>query len=113
MVLKKIGTVQTIDMETGEVTSEKRNAGMLLPPHPSLCQVCAADHPWDQPHNQQSMYYQMAFHAEHGRYPTWSDAMAHCTPELQAEWKKGLVELMKEKGLEVPDDLLTGPAKGR
>ena len=30
--------------------------GILLPPHPSKCQTCAADHRPEQPHNPDSMY---------------------------------------------------------
>jgi hypothetical protein len=113
MIPKKIGTMQTVDVATGKVVAEKKNAMMILPPAGDVCQVCATDHKWDEPHNQQSLYYQMRFHSEHGRYPTWTDAMAHCTPEVQAAWKRQLVDLMIEKGLDVPPDLWTGPAAGR
>ncbi len=111
---KKIGTMQVIDAQTGEVISERRNAMALVPPCGDVCQECGVDHPHDQPHNQQSLYYQMAFNATHGRYPTWSDAMAHCAPEVRAHWRKHLVEVMREKGLPIPSDLLEGgPAPGR
>jgi hypothetical protein len=36
------------------------------------------------------MYYQMAFQQQHGRWPTWADAMAHCTPEMQSAWIEAL-----------------------
>jgi hypothetical protein len=101
----KTGTVTTVDAETGKVVSEKRNAMTLLGPRPDVCQECAVDHAHDQPHNQQSLYYQMAFHATHGRFPTWTDAMAHCTPEVQAQWRPLLVEQMRKNGLSIPDDL--------
>lgn len=58
----------------------------LMPPHPDRCQVCAAQHEPHEPHNQQSLFYQFAFYNEHGRWPTWADAMAHCTEEVQALW---------------------------
>ena len=112
--MKKLGTMQTIDAESGEVISEKQNAMSLLPTAPGVCQECAVDHPHDQPHNQQSLYWQYHFNSTHGRWPTWSDAMAHCTPEIRALWKKHLVVVMKERGLEVPLDLLEiSPEKGR
>lgn len=115
MIPKKIGTVQVIDSQTGKVVSEKKNAMTMLPPRPDVCQVCAVDHAWDQPHNKQSLYYQYHFHAEHGRWPTWTDAMAHCTPEIQAAWRAGLIEQHKKHGLEIPADLLDEScgAKGR
>lgn len=110
---KKLGTVQTVDMQTGEVIAEKKNAMTLLPPPPGVCQVCAVDHAWDAPHNQQSLYYQMHFHADHGRWPTWTDAMSHCTPEVQAEWKKHLIYVMQKNNMPVPDDLMDPKPAGR
>lgn len=65
----------------------------LMPPAPHLCQVCAVDHDPLIPHNAQSMYYQVAFANAHGRTVTWADAQCHCSPELQAKWKKQLVAL--------------------
>lgn len=64
-----------------------------LPPPPGVCQVCAYDHPAEQPHNLQKPYYQVSFHLKHGRFPTWADAMAHCDEEMQAAWKKELAVL--------------------
>lgn len=104
-VPKKLGTVKTLDIETGEFVERRNGAMALLPPAPDVCQVCAVDHSWDSPHNAQSLYYQMRFHAEHGRWPTWTDAMAHCSPDVQATWKNALVKLLQEKGLPVPEDL--------
>lgn len=62
----------------------------LLPPRPDVCQECATKHEPGAPHNKDSLYYQMRFHAEHGRYPAWSDAIAHCTPDVQASLKEYL-----------------------
>lgn len=62
----------------------------MLPPAPDVCQVCATKHEPEMPHNQQSLYYQMAFFRDNGRYPTWADAFAHCTSEMQEAWKEGL-----------------------
>lgn len=101
----KTGTRITVDAATGAVMDVKTNAATLLPPPPGVCQECAVDHAWNQPHNKQSLYYQMAFHATHGRYPTWSDAMSHCPPEVQTEWRPRLVEQMRRHGLPVPPDL--------
>ena len=109
----KMGTMQTIDMQTGEVKSEKRNAMTLLGPAPDKCQECAVDHAHDAPHDQQSLYYQMRFHATHGRWPTWSDAMAHCTEEVKTHWRRELVAMMREKGMTVPEDLMDQKPAGR
>ena len=65
---------------------------VLKTPHPDACQVCAREHEAHLPHDQQSLYYQMTFHAQHGRYPTWADAMAHCSPEVKQIWTRGLAQ---------------------
>ncbi len=103
--LRKLGTVRKVNAETGEVVETKQNAMSLLPPPGDKCQICAVDHAWDQPHNQQSLYYQMRFYSEHGRWPTWTDAMAHCTEEVKKVWREQLIKLMGEKGIPIPDDL--------
>lgn len=102
---KKIGTVQTIDMNTGEVIDERRNAMTLLPAPEGTCVECAVDHPWDQPHNQQSMYYQMQFQAKNGRFPTWTDAMSHCPDPVKSLWREHLREHLRQVGQEIPPDL--------
>lgn len=101
----KLGTVTTVNMNTGEIVSEKKGGFTLLGPAPHLCQECATKHEPDQSHNQQSIYYQTKFNAQHGRSPTWTDAMAHCTPEVQQTWRKQLIDLMKRNGLDIPPDL--------
>jgi hypothetical protein len=64
----------------------------LFPPAPDKCQVCAAEHEPEQPHNQQSVFYQVQFHIKHKRFPCWSDAIAHCAPETQKLWKRELIK---------------------
>jgi hypothetical protein len=110
---RKLGTVQGVDMDTGEVLKTEHNAMTLLLCAPDMCQECATEHPWDQPHNQQSLYYQVCFHITHGRWPKWSNAMAHCTPEVQAHWRRLLVRLMTAHGLEIPADLREEKPAGR
>ncbi len=70
-------------------TTVKSEAGtmMLLPPAPDKCQECATDHKSDQPCNAQSLFYQMNFKMKNGRYPTWIDAMSHCTDDVKKQWK--------------------------
>ncbi len=108
----KLGTRRTIDMRTGEVVDEKPNAMTMLPCPADVCQECAVDHPFGDPHNWQSMYYKYQFYGKHGRWPTCVDAMAHCTPEVQRLWREKIIEVMVEKGIDVPDDLRNPPPKG-
>lgn len=50
------------------------------------CQDCGARHAPDRPHDATSLYYQIRFLNAHKRYPTWIDAVVHCTPEVQSNW---------------------------
>lgn len=63
---------------------------VFMPPLPDLCPVCASGHAPEQPHNAESLYYQMTFHAEHGRWPTWLDAMALCDEQIREYWTREL-----------------------
>lgn len=66
--------------------------GMTLLKLDSLvCQVCAANHAPTELHNQQSLCYKIYFYQREGRYPTWEDAMAHCSIEVQTKWKEQLL----------------------
>jgi hypothetical protein len=73
-----------------EVKTIAASQMILLPPHPDLCQTCATDHHPELPHNQQSLYYQMRFQMDHGRWPTWEDAMAHCTDDTRSKWQEAM-----------------------
>jgi len=53
----------------------------------------------DQPHNQQSLFYQYQFYFYYDRWPTWNDAMSHCSPEVKAEWTIAL----DKKGIKLND----------
>ena len=70
-----------------EQKAAQREGGLyLLPPAADKCPECATAHAPEAPHNAQSLFYQMKFLMEHRRDPTWVDAMAHCTPEVRAQW---------------------------
>lgn len=56
------------------------------------CAECAVVHEPEQPHNQQSLFWQYSFREKHGRWPTWADAMAHCSPEVKQFWTEALAE---------------------
>lgn len=64
----------------------------LLPAPPGTCQQCAVAHAPEQAHNQQSLFYQYYFYGKNGRWPTWTDAIDHCAPELKEKW---VLELAK------------------
>ena len=66
---------------------------MTIPPAADACPICATKHLPDEPHNQQSLYYQQRFHAVRGRWPTWADAIAHCTPGVRRHWETELRKL--------------------
>jgi hypothetical protein len=64
----------------------------LLPPQPAPCQECAAQHGREEPHNRDALFYQLLFQQRTGRWPTWSDAMAHCPVAVQDAWRALLAE---------------------
>lgn len=59
---------------------------------PGTCPECAVTHDPDQPHNQQSLAYQYKFYDEHGRWPTWADAMVHCPDHIKQFWIEELAK---------------------
>ena len=65
----------------------------ILPPMRGSCPICAAMHEEALPHKRNSIYYQMKFRQQHGRFPTWEDAMAHCTEEMKAAWREDLAAM--------------------
>ena len=64
------------------------------------CPMCAVRHDPDQPHDQQSLTWQYKFYDIHGRWPTWKDAIAHCSPEVRSAW----TEALRDYGIEVGGD---------
>ena len=72
----------------------------LIPPKPGACRECNVVHDPLDPHNRDSLYYQMRFWQTNGRFPTWRDAMAHCSDETKRAW----TTLLRERG--VPEELL-------
>lgn len=73
---------------------------MLMPAAPGTCPMCAVKHKPADPHNQQSMFYQMRFKMAHGRWPTWADAVAHCPSSVQVMWE---MELRRMSAWSAPD----------
>lgn len=89
---------ETVDLQTGKST-ESISEFKILPPPPTACQVCGRNpaHPPELPHDGHSMYYQYSFYGEHGRWPTWNDAMEHCTDDMKRKW----IVHLREFGVEV------------
>lgn len=77
--------------------SEKHGITMLEKSPKGTCEMCATDHDPSMPHNQQSLAYQYKFYDVNGRWPTWKDAMEHCTDEVKKYW----IAALKEKGITV------------
>ena len=63
------------------------------PPMPGACPTCAAFHNPSEPHNRNSLYYQMHFRKKYRRYPTWEDAMSHCNEQTKRVWRAKLAML--------------------
>ncbi|MGC1304776.1 MAG: hypothetical protein WA840_20595 [Caulobacteraceae bacterium] len=82
-----------VDAGTGAVKEERQTQFMLLPPAKGTCIQCGREHDPAQPHDAQRLHYQYSFYGEHGRWPTWIDALTHCTPEIRAAWVARLTEL--------------------
>lgn len=59
---------------------------------PGTCPKCAVKHEPELPHNQQSIFWNYWFYEQNGRWPTWKDAMEHCTEEVKARWTQALAE---------------------
>lgn len=69
-------------------------------PRPGACRICATVHDPGRPHDRDSLYYQNWFRKRHKRFPTWTDAMAHCTEAVKAEYTAVLAKrgITIEKG---------------
>lgn len=76
---------------------EKYGIMMLGRTPEGTCPDCAVKHDPRMPHNRDSLTYQYKFYDQHGRWPTWADAMAHCDPAVKEAWIEGL----RKHGVEV------------
>jgi len=63
---------------------------LLMPAKEGTCPECATAHEPEQPHNQQSLFYQYKFYNDNGRWPTWNDALEHCSRDIKELWTKEL-----------------------
>ncbi|UAN54729.1 hypothetical protein KGP26_29715 (plasmid) [Serratia sp. JSRIV002] len=76
----------TVNMATGAEKTETVAVPLVTQVRPGCCTACGLKHAPDEPHNLRSMVYQYTFYVEHGRWPTWSDALAHCSDALRQFW---------------------------
>lgn len=84
---------------------KERHGAVLLGKTPEgTCPMCAVKHEPEMPHNKDSLCYQYKFYDQHGRWPTWADAMAHCAPEVKAIWRHELEARGVEVGEEVDEE---------
>ena len=92
---------------TGKEVAMRPSDGMdeirITAPVPGTCPVCATKHDERNPHDRDSLYYQNQFFKANKRFPSWWDAMSHCTDMTKATW----VEKLKKRGI-----VLEAPAKG-
>ena len=80
---------------------EKHGIVMLGLTPEGTCPMCAVKHDPRQPHNRDSLTYQYKFYDQHGHWPTWVDAMAHCTPEIQKAW----CDALQDKGINIEQEV--------
>lgn len=64
---------------------------VIIPPTPGACRYCGDQHDPREPHNLRSLQYQHKFRKQNGRYPTWEDAMAHCSMLVKVRFTEMLV----------------------
>lgn len=69
----------------------------MLPARPGACPECAVKHDPKLPHDQQSLFYQYKFFGDNVCWPSWEDAMAHCSDEMKEAWRWAL----REQGVEI------------
>lgn len=69
----------------------------ILPPQEGACRICGDVHNCRDPHNAGSLLYQHTFRKRNGRYPTWIDAMSHCSRRTKERW----VDRLARKGIKL------------
>ncbi len=65
---------------------------LMLGARPDHCPECNIKHDATEPHDATTLFYQVKFQREHDRWPTWADAMAHCSMETKRFWIKELAK---------------------
>ena len=79
---------QSKGAETGVIADNfGKDEIRLLPLDRWKCPICADRHSEKEPHNRNSLYFQMRFFQDHRRLPTWGDCLGHCSPFMRAYWR--------------------------
>lgn len=82
---------------------------LVMPPPKGMCPECGQDHDPGWMHDVNSAIYWLRFIKRHDRRPRWSDAMAHCSPEIRDCLKQKMLELGIEDNSDwIPEDDLLG-----
>lgn len=77
---------------------------LMLPAGGDRCETCNWIHRPELPHNRETIFYQMRFYYENGyRWPTWRDAMAHCSEDIKKAWAETLGKLGRPIDDPVPE----------
>ena len=58
----------------------------ILHTRPGSCDMCGVVHDKAYPHDLHSLAYQYMFYDRNGRWPTWEDAIAHCSDNIKEIW---------------------------
>ena len=64
----------------------------LLAPGKNKCPICADRHSDREPHNRNSLYYQVKFRRKYHRFPQWDDTLAGLNQMMQAYWRGELAK---------------------
>lgn len=69
----------------------------IIPITRGACKICGVCHAPELPHELTSIYYLNWFYQKNKRFPTWEDAMSHCSEKIQEETKEKLRIAEKER----------------
>lgn len=69
-------------------------------PREGACRVCGEIHGRGEAHNRDSLLYQHKFRMNHGRYPTWEDAMGHCGKAARDR----MIKRLERHGIHLAED---------
>ena len=78
--------------------AESKGFTHLLPPHPDTCQECGRMHDAHEAHDKNSLFYQVKFRMEKGRFPSWEDACAHLSEGDRKKWMDAIARIGMEDG---------------
>lgn len=73
------------------------------------CTICGEEHPENYPHNALGEVYRKWFLERFGRYPTWDDALEHCSADMRSAFKQTMARVKKhtEELLKATPDKVT------